>query len=631
LNDYGIARMLSRLFFVVVATLAVLILYFAKILLLPLALAILFAFLLAPLVAGLERIRVPRTLATAVVILGFATVLAFVGWILSSQLVAIANDLPSYRENITQKMSSLQIPSNSALSRARRAIEALGDELTIPDSSAMMATRPEGNVMRKPLGSTPERPVQVREVAQTPGRLDQLGGVAGALTTAFLSIVLTFFVLLQRKDLRNRLIRLTGDHNLRVMTEALSDASRRVSRYFSLQVSVNTVYGAIIFIALHFIGLPHALLFGAIAAICRFIPYIGWPVATLIPTVLSLAVFHGWTKSILIVLIFLCLEITVFNYAEPRIYGRHIGLSSLAILMAASFWTLIWGPVGLVLSVPLTVCLVVMGRHIPSLEFLTIMLGDQPAVPLSSCFYQRLLAHDEHEAGEILANSSKDNALEGVYDSVLIPALMMSEEDRMYRDLEESTVGFIRQTARDLIEEFGLRESPEPDNLSNGGDAPSAAGEGSSPERSVMCLPVLDETDELAALMLAQVLSREGTRSLVAPVRRLTEVLAAVSADKPDLVILCGLPPFAVARSQRLYRAIRARNPQLKIVVAILNYPDDVSEIAQAISDKEEIRVLTKLSQAVAEICKPLSKDQSVAGIAEAGAIHETLPGRTAA
>lgn len=605
------------------------ILYVAKVLLLPLAFAMLFAFLLSPLVARLERIRIPRTLAVAAVIFGFAAVLAFAGWILFSQLVTIANDLPGYGENITQKMSAIQAPSDSAVSRARREVETLGDQLAIPNATATEAGQPEGNVVRRPLGSTPERPLQVREVARAPGRLDQLGGVVGPLTTVSLSVVLTFFVLLQRKDLRNRMIRLTGDHNLRAMTEALHDASRRVSRYFSLQVSVNTVYGAIIVLALHFIGLPHALLFGTLAAICRFIPYIGWPVATLVPTILSLAVFHGWTRSILIVLLFLCLELTVFNYVEPRIFGRHIGLSSLAILMAASFWTLIWGPIGLVLSVPLTVCLVVMGRHIPSLEFLTIMLGDQPTVPPSSCFYQRLLAHDEHEAGEILANSSKENALEEVYDSVLIPALIMSEEDRMHRDLEDSTVGFIRQTARELIEELGLREGSESGDMSKGGEGRSVAGEESRLEIKVICIPVLDETDELAALMVAQVLSREGAHSIVAPVRRLTETLAAVSAEQPDLVILCGLPPVAIGRSQRLYRSIRARNPQLRIMVAILNYPDDVIEIAQAIGDEEDIRILTKLGCAVAEIRNhspekaPIATDQSAA--------PEKLPEQSAA
>lgn len=631
MNDYSTARALSRILFVIVAILAVATLYLGKVLLLPLAFAILFAFLLAPLVSGLERIHIPRSLAAAAVILGFTAVLAFVGSILFSQLVAIANDLPAYRENITQKMSAIQAPSDSAVSRARTEIETLGDELKIPDATTAATTRRNGSDTRKPLGSTPERPIQVREVARNPGRLDQIGGIVGPLTTVLLSVVLTFFVLLQRKDLRNRMIRLTGDHNLRAMTEALNDAGRRVSRYFSLQVAVNTVYGSIIFIALYFIGLPHALLFGALAAACRFVPYIGWPAATLMPTVLSLAVFHGWTKSIAIVLLFLTLEIIVFNLAEPRIYSGHIGLSSLAILMAASFWTLIWGPVGLVLSVPLTVCLVVMARHIPSLEFLTIMLSDQPPVSLSSCFYQRLLARDEREAAEMLAKALRDNALEDVYDAVLIPALIMSEEDRMHRDLEDSTVDFIRHTARDLIEEFGLKENPEFESVPHADETGSGAIEKSGYERKVMCIPVSDETDELAALMLAQVLTREGAHSFVTPARGLTEILASVSTEKPDLIILCGLPPFAIARSHRLYRSLRVRNPQLAIVAAMLNYPDDVSEAARAIDNNEEFRIFTKLTQVVVDVCKSPLQGMSDLGATEAGSIPRNLQDRTAA
>lgn len=603
MNDYGLARVLSRLFFVIVATLAVAILYLAKVLLLPLACAILFAFLLAPLVAGLERHRVPPTLAATAVILGFAAVLGSAGWVLFSQLVAITNDLPAYSENITEKLTAIRAPSDSPVHHAALVLENLSDELRISDPFTSVTAQPASSAGKKPLGSTPDRPIQVRDVARSPGRLDEIGGILGPVTTVFLSVVLTFCVLLQRKDLRNRMIGFSGDHNLRAMTEAFNDASGRISRYFSLQVLVNAVYGSIIFIALHFIGLPNALLFGTLAAICRFVPYIGWPVATAVPTVLSMAVFHGWTKSILIVLIFLVLEIVVFNFAEPRIYGRHIGLSSLAIMMAASFWTLIWGPVGLALSVPLTVCLVVMGRHIPSLEFLTSLLGDQPIVPLSSCFYQRLLAHDEHEAAEIMANSLKDSNLEDVYDRVLIPALIMSEEDRIHRDLEDSTVEFIRHTARELIDEFGLRENAEVGNASDGDEASPGSLEETRPDEKVMCIPISDETDELAALMMAQVLNREGTRSFVAPSRRLADMLTSVAMEKPDVVVLCGLPPFAMARSQRMYRILRTRNPRLKIMMGILNDPDEASQASEAIGEKD-VPILTKLSQAVAEICK---------------------------
>src|SRR5438045_2194940 len=220
---------------------------------------------------------------------------------------------------------------------------------------------------------------------------------------------------------------------------------------------------------------------------------------------------------------FVLLELFTANYAEPRIYGKHTGLSSLAILLAAAFWTLIWGPVGLVLSVPLTVCLVVMGRHIPALEFLTVMLGDQPVVPPPTCFYQRLLAHDQREATEIVETCLKDGDLENIYDSVLVPALVMSKQNRLEGDLDEASAEFIVQAARELIDELGIRDAPEP--------ASEAKSTAAVPERitdpapKVLCVPVRDEIDELGSLMLAQLIEGAGTEAAAVPLRRVDEIV----------------------------------------------------------------------------------------------------------
>jgi hypothetical protein len=407
-------------------------------------------------------------------------------------------------------------------------------------------------------------------------------------------------MVLQREDLRNRVIRLTGDRHMTVMTQAMNDAGRRINRYFSLQLLVNVVYGSIVATVLSFIGLPHPLLFGALATLCRFVPYIGPPIAGLMPTVLSLAVFHGWTRSLLIACTFLCLEIITGNYIEPHIYGKHTGLSSLAILVAAAFWTLIWGPIGLVLSVPLTVCLVVIGSHVPSLEFLTVMLGDQPPIPAWTCFYQRLLARDAHEAERILETSFKDKTLEEVYDAVLIPALVVSEEDRMHGDLEDSTTRFIRQTARELIEEIGFRENRETEKV--GSAAADPPGQTKDGPTKVMCVPVRDEVDELAAMMLAQSLTGGRVQAFATPILGGDEVLAAAAAENPDIVFLSALPPFGIAHSHRVYRNLRSGNPHLKIMIGIWNHDENAAEAAQKISRGEEARVITKLTEAVAEV-----------------------------
>ncbi len=610
MNPSATARMLSQLWFITVAVLAIAVLFLAKVLLLPLGFAILFAFLLAPVVALLERLRLPRPVAAVLVILAFAGLLCVATWTIFTQLVAIANDLPTYGGNIAQKMQTLHSPSNSAYSRAQREIEEISNELGIANSTG--AIPPPGESAAKPLGTSPEHPVQVREVGRPTGRLDELGGVIEPLTTALLSVVFTFFVLLQREDLRNRLIHLSGDRNLSRMTQAMRDASRRISRYFLLQVAVNIVYGTLVCVALYFIGLPHWFLFGALAFLCRFVPYVGAPIAALTPTVLSLAVFPGWRHSAEIFGVFVLLEIVTANYVEPHVYGKHTGLSTLAVLIAAAFWTLIWGPVGLILSVPLTVCLVVMGSHIPSLEFLTVLLGDQPVIPPYTAFYQRMLAHDEREASDILQNCLKSESLAAVYDSILIPALTLVEMERQKGELEESTVSFIRTSTSEMVEELGFRAAEEKNesarNLESNANAENAAGVAESlipnpsiPAPGVVVIPVRDGSDDLISTMLTQVLDQAGFHSTCIPIQRIDETVAAVTEQKPDLVFLSGMPPVAMARANRIFRSLRRANPALKIVMGIWNYNEDPAKAAQMISRTEDLHISTSLSDAIAE------------------------------
>ncbi|HMG84110.1 MAG TPA: AI-2E family transporter [Terracidiphilus sp.] len=614
MNPTSTARILMQLWFIAVAVLAITVLYLGKVLLLPLGFAILFAFLLAPVVAGLERLRLPRPIAAMAVILVFAGLLCVATWSLFTQLVAITNDLPTYGGNIAQKMQTLHSPSNSAYSRAQREIQQISEELGIANSTG--AIPPPGQADANPIGTTPEHPVQVRVVGRPTGRLDQLGGIIEPATTALLAVVFTFFVLLQREDLRNRLIHLSGNRNLSRMTQAMSDASRRISRYFLLQVAVNIVYGAIVCAALYFIGLPHAILFAALALICRFVPYVGAPIAALTPTLLSLAVFPGWTHTALIFGLFVVLEIVTANYVEPRVYGHHTGLSSLAVLIAAAFWTLIWGPVGLILSVPLTVCLVVMGSHIPALEFLAVLLGDQPVIPPYTAFYQRMLAHDEREASDILQNSLKSESLAAVYDSILIPALTLVEMERQKGELEEATVRFIRTSTSEMVDELGFRALEEKNELAHSAsDAASAVPtslvpgpSGSSsvppsliPGPSVLVIPVRDGSDDLISTMLTQVLDQAGFHSTCMPIQRIDETVSAVAEQKPDLVFLSGMPPVAMARANRIFRSLRSANPALKIIMGIWHYNEDPTRAAQMISRTEDLHISTSLADAIAE------------------------------
>jgi predicted PurR-regulated permease PerM len=622
MNGSASARTLSHLWLVTIAVLAVAVLYLAKILLLPLGIAILFAFLLAPVVGFFERLCLPRPVAAVFVMLAFVAVLGVITWALFSQFIAIVNDLPTYRNNITQKMQALHSPGNSAFGRAQHEIQIISDQLGIANSTASAAAHPPGqHDDDKPIGTTPEKPVQVREVPGPPGRLNQLGGIIEPAAMALLTVVFTFFVLLQREDLRNRLIRLSGVRNLGLMTQAMMDASRRISRYFALLLTVNLTYGCIIFLVLHFIGMPHALLFGALTALLRFVPYVGAPVAALMPTLLSIAVFHGWRNSALIFGTYLLIEIVTSNYLEPRIYGHHTGLSSLAVLIAASFWTLIWGPIGLALSVPLTVCLVVMGSHVPSLEFLTVLLGDQPVIPAYTSFYQRLLARDEREARELLDNGIKSEPLVAVYDSILLPALTLVEKERQTGNLDDATLDFIRNATLEMVDDLGYRALEE-----NGQQAAesaanaefsvtpgNSAGSAKPAKPAVIVLPVRDGADELVATMLTQVLSVEGFRASCDRVRSIDQSVAQINEEKPDIVFLSGLPPVAMARAGRLYRRLRAAQPTLRIIIGIWQYSDDPAKAAQMISRTEEPHVSTSLTDAITHIQSPTEPQPAVA------------------
>jgi predicted PurR-regulated permease PerM len=602
------SRQVSYLLALFAAVIGVAVLYLAKTVVVPLALAILFTFLLAPLVSLLERIRMPRVVAIALVMLTFFVLVGWIGWTVGNQLVEVTAHLPAYRTNIADKLAAFHKTStkDTTFTRAEKEVDRLGKELGISDTG----TEPKKRERNPQLGTSSEHPVAVREVQPT-GRLDTLHGVLGDMVAFLLVVVFTFFMLLQREDLRNRIIRLTGRGHLNLMTQAMDEASRRVSRYFALQLLVNTCYGSIIFTALHFFGLPHALLFGALAGLLRFIPYIGAPIAGLLPTFFSMAVFHGWTKTFLIMALFFCMEVVTANFIEPHLYGKQTGLSSLAILVAAVFWTLIWGPIGLILSVPLTVCLVVVGSHVPNLKFLKVLLGDEPVMRPEAHYYQRLLAGDEHEASRVLEGCLKGMSLTQLYDSVVIPAMELAEMDRHRDALDESTVEFIYQTTQDLIGELTLAD-PKVMSTSQVGAQENDAQPGTPSHETmrppepvvpinVVCIPVRDAADEVAAQMLAQLLDRAGHHARAIPLNDVDRMLADAARAKPDIAYLSAVPPYAMSHARGIYRRLRAELPQLRIVIGFWKYSGDKLQAARHISRGEQDDLWTTLADAVSQ------------------------------
>jgi len=578
------SRALSQLSAVLVTVVLITALYLAKTVILPLALGMLLTFVLAPVVTWLERIRLPRIVAIPIVMLAAGVVLGSVSWTVLMQLVEVTDALPSYTTNIQDKIQSFQQSKTGNFTRAQRELGNLSKQIS-DLSLGFSSDQGQGGAVE--LGS-PNQPVSVREVGGSQGRLDALSGVLGVIVSVILVAVFTFFMLLKREDLRNRLFRLSGQGHLHLMTQAIDDTSRRVSRYLSLQALVNMSFGLIIFVALHFVRLPHALLWGALAGLLRFIPYIGAPIGAFLPTALSLAVFNGWTKTLLIMGIFFCLELITANFVEPQVYGKHTGLSSLAILVAAIFWALIWGPIGLVLSVPLTVCLVVVGAHVPSLQFLAVLLGDQPVMQPGAHYYQRLLANDQREASQVLETHLKESSLEDLYDTVLIPALNLAEQDRHRNALDDSTVDFITQTTKDLVEEFSLREDEA--RILRIADVLS---------RKIACLPVRDDADEIAGVMLAQLLDRAGYSAIAIPIGSVDGMLAEAVKAEPEIVCLSALPPYAISHARGIYRRLRMQQPTVKIIIGLWNYPEDPVKAATEISGGEQNLVCTTLAQTI--------------------------------
>lgn len=572
-------------------------LYFGRRVLVPLALALVLAFLLAPVVTLLEKCRIGRLPSVvAVLALSFALLTA-IGWMVSNQLIEIVNHLPDYRTNIHDKIEAIRAPGSNRLSRATATVNDLSKELSAASQSAASS---------KVDGGQRQTPVPV-EVAAPPRNSteylrDAVGPLAGVLETIAIVVILTLFILVKREDLRNRLIHLAGRGQLSVMTEALDEASQRLGRYLVMQFMVNASYGLVFGLGLYLIGVPKPLLWGVLAGLLRFVPYLGAPVGAMLPMGMALAVFPGWSQVGLICLLFLVLEITVANLIEPWLYGAHTGVSSLAILVAAIFWGMLWGPVGLILSTPLTVCLILMGRYIPQLSFLEVVLGDEPVLPPQAIFYQRLLALDDHEARVTAAQYLKEKPLLELYDSVLVPALRLAEKDRHMNILDESRIRFIHQTTRELIEELFEERENSPD--SSAQDLSSDHVQAASGLR-IVCIPSRDDADEIVATMIMQILRRAGHHAEAVPVGSISTMIEQAQRLKPDLVCISALPPFAAAHAKALCRNFRQRARGVRIILGLWEYPGGVVKAQERVGSACADSVGTSLAQVVELVGAP--------------------------
>jgi predicted PurR-regulated permease PerM len=603
-----LSRDLFHLLAVVVGVAAIAALYFARVVLIPFALALLFTFILTPVVKILERIHLRRIPSTLLVVLLSVGACGAVGWTVAKQLGEVVNQLPAYKSNIKARLGSLRWPANQSLDSASETITEISKDLA---ASPIASHPPSSASAPSPVArsASPARPVPVEVVKAPALPLESVQSVLGLLGSSVIVLVFTIFMLIRREDLRNRLISLAGEGHLHLVTQTLDDASARVSKYLLLQCVVNTCYGIFIGVCLHFIGVPGALLWGVLAGVLRFLPYIGPPLGGIMPLLLTLAVFHGWTQPLIVLLLFIVTELVVSNFIEPMLYGTHTGISSLAILVAAIFWTAIWGPIGLVLSTPLTVCLLVAGRHVPRLRFLHILLGDEPVLTPSSRFYQRLLAMDHDDARRVLENQLEGMTLEDLYDTVLIPALSLAEHDRHQDRLDDTTEKFICQSTRELIEELWEPRADDSNSVPAGEAGESSARYQTHLTRAplahslnILCVPARDEADELVGTMLAQVLERAGHRAQCIAADNVGEMLAQITDAHPDVVCISALPSFAVPHVRSLYAKLRAQHPDLRILVGLWHFSGDRSKISRRLALPDGSQAFITLAEFIEQL-----------------------------
>lgn len=535
-------------------------LLWAQAFLIPIALAIMLTFLLSPVSGALERMglgRIPSVIFIAVLTF---SLLGGIGWIVTVQFGSLANELPTYRKNIRQKIADIrQAGKGGALEKVQKTAADVKEEFQKNDDPAKVQDKPSREVVVQAEQSSAFWPVPLG-----------VGPVVERFASAGLVIVLVIFMLVQREDLRNRLIRLIGYGRLTVTTKALEEAGDRISRYLLMQTIINASFGMAVGLGLYLIGVPYAVLWGFFAAVLRFIPYVGMFAAAIMPSTLSLAVFDGWLLPILVVVIFVALELICNMVLEPMLYAESAGVSGVGLLVAVAFWTWLWGPVGLVLATPLTVCVAVLSKYVPGMDFIAVLISDQPGMESNMSYYQRLLALDQAEAAEIIEEHLKSHPEEQIYDDVLIPALNYARRDRDLGRLTEEGEQFVFRATREIVDDLNDLKPGRSSAATDSKDVAMAANNNSAPlpRLRILGCPARDEADELAIHMFRQLLDSTRYDVEVTTDGVLTsEVVALVGEKDPAMMFIATVSPGGLAQTRYLCKRLRARFPHLKIVV----------------------------------------------------------------
>jgi len=587
----------STLTVILITVVVIAALYFGREVLVPIALAVLLTFVLAPLVRFLQGWYFPRVVAVMIVgLLAFAAIFGL-GALMVSQVNQLARDLPRYQSTLGDKIQSLQGVAGGAgtLERASEVLKDLSKEINTPNSATSPGPLTEN--------AAPNRPIPVEIKQPDPGALETLAALITPLihplTTTGIVAIFVIFILLQRQDLRNRLVRLAGARDLQRTTAALDDAGQRLSRLFLTQLALNASFGCVIGVGLWIIGVPSAPLWGMLAMIMRFVPYIGALISAVFPLVLAAAVGPGWTMVLMTAALFLVAELIVGQAIEPLVYGQSTGLSPVAVIVSATFWTWLWGPVGLILATPLSMCLVVVGRHVDRLEFLEVMFGDQPPLTPAELIYQRMLANDPIEAAEQARTFLKERPLIGYYDEILLGGLKLAEADSKRGLLNDERRHRIRDAVAEIVDDLSAHEDKiepiERVTIESGEVSPLAQldkAEGPReiivlPERwrnghPVLCIPGMGLLDESAAIVVAQLVERRGigARSEQPNALSLSRI-SGLDTENVALICLCYLGNATGAQIGYAVRRIRRKAPDAFILVSLFGNAASIGGLDQ--------------------------------------------------
>jgi predicted PurR-regulated permease PerM len=606
----------------VVSLAAIGILFWAQSIFIPVALAAFFTFILSPLVSWLKGRGLGRTPAVIVTVFLAALALSAVGWLVTNQISELLRELPGYSETIKKKVRSVKALTLGS-SPLGKLIAEIDQEL---EGGARRADQKQSET-EDPVDPTTRRPTAVVIEPQTPVWLSRVTAFLSPLMEYVgelsLSLILVVFMLQKREELRNRIIRLLGDGHIVLATKFVDEAAQRISRFLLLQAIVNGTFGVILASGLLAIGVRYAILWGFLAALLRYLPYIGPYLAAVLPISLSLAMFDGWSTTLLVIVLFVVLELVVANLIEPWLYGQSMGVSEIALLVSAAFWAFLWGPIGLVLSSPLTVCLVMLGRYVPQLQFLSVLLGDKPALDAGVSFYQRLLARDQDEALGLVVERQKTAPPDEVYDSMLVPALSATKLCRARGDISESDEDFILQSIEEIVED--LRDGPANKKRDQDGDQEAKIEASSAQSIPVFGCPAHHRTEEIALEMLKNLLGPARWRLQVIGTGTLTaELLELVANESPAMVVIMVLPSRGRVQARYLCKKLKARFPELRIMVCRWAQPagadhdpailEDVPPLADAGADCETTTLL-ETRQELMSLLPVLAQNRSLTAL----------------